>query len=48
MKTAAGVDKYLTGNGLISGISWTGEANGVFTASVTITGTGTLTEATAS
>ena len=46
--TAAGVDKYLTGNGLISGISWTGEANGVFTASVTITGTGTLTEATAS
>jgi len=28
--------------------SWTGEANGVFTASVTITGTGTLTEATAS
>jgi len=40
-------DKYLTGNGLMSGISWTGEANGVFTASVTITGTGTLTEATA-
>jgi|TARA_R110002020_G_scaffold67529_4_gene177323 hypothetical protein len=46
--TAAGVDKYLTGNGLISGISWNGEANGVFTASVSITGTGTLTEATAS
>tara|TARA_B100001094_G_scaffold309539_1_gene343295 strand:- start:77 stop:484 length:408 start_codon:yes stop_codon:yes gene_type:complete len=46
--TAAGVDKYLTGNGLISGISWSGEANGVFTASVSITGTGTLTEATAS
>ena len=46
--TAAGVDKYLTGNGLISGISWIGEANGVFTASVSITGTGTLTEATAS
>lgn len=46
--TAAGVDKYLTGNGLISGISWGGEANGVFTASVSITGTGTLTEATAS
>lgn len=46
--TAAGVDKYLTGNGLISGISWSGEANGVFTASVTITGNGTLTEATAS
>ncbi len=41
-------DKYLTGNGLISGISWNGEANGVFTASVSITGTGTLTEATAS
>jgi hypothetical protein len=46
--TAAGVDKYLTGNGLISGISWNGEANGVFTASVSITGNGTLTEATAS
>lgn len=46
--TAAGVDKYLTGNGLISGISWNGEANGVFTASVSITGTGALTEATAS
>lgn len=40
-------DKYLTGNGLMSGISWSGEANGVFTASVSITGTGTLTEATA-
>lgn len=40
-------DKYLTGTGLMSGISWNGEANGVFTASVSITGTGALTEATA-
>tara|TARA_R110002050_G_scaffold4549_1_gene21951 strand:+ start:7321 stop:7725 length:405 start_codon:yes stop_codon:yes gene_type:complete len=45
--TATG-DKYLTGNGLMSGLSWTGEANGVFTADVSVTGTGSLAESTAS
>jgi|TARA_R110002167_G_scaffold245999_1_gene451427 hypothetical protein len=44
--TATG-DKYLTGNGLMSGLSWTGEANGVFTADVSVTGTGSLTDSTA-
>ena len=40
-------DKYLTGQGFLTGISWSQEPNGVITASVSIQGTGALTEATA-
>jgi len=44
--TATGA-KYLTGSALMSSLSWTGEANGVFTADVSLTGSGTLAESTA-
>tara|TARA_R100001463_G_scaffold12385_3_gene33816 strand:- start:4666 stop:5082 length:417 start_codon:yes stop_codon:yes gene_type:complete len=40
-------DKYLTGQGFITGIAWNQEPNGVITASVSIQGTGALSEATA-
>ncbi len=40
-------DKYLTGAGFLTGISWSQEPNGVITASVSIQGTGALAEATA-
>ena len=40
-------DKYLTGSGFITGIAWNQEPNGVITASVSIQGTGALSEATA-
>jgi len=40
-------DKYLTGSGFLTGISWSQEPNGVITASVSIQGTGALAEATA-
>ena len=40
-------DKYLTGQGFLTGISWSQEPNGVITASVSIQGTGALTEDTA-
>ena len=40
-------DKYLTGQGFLTGIAWAQEPNGVITASVSIQGTGALTEATA-
>ena len=40
-------DKYLTGQGFLTGISWSQEPNGVITASVSIQGTGALAEATA-
>jgi|TARA_R110000803_G_scaffold36896_3_gene79336 hypothetical protein len=40
-------DKYLTGQGFLTGIAWSQEPNGVITASVSIQGTGALTEDTA-
>jgi hypothetical protein len=40
-------DKYLTGQGFLTGISWSQEPNGVITASVSVQGSGALTESTA-
>jgi hypothetical protein len=40
-------DKYFTGDGFITGVSTTQEANGLMTASFSIQGTGALTQSTA-
>lgn len=37
-------DKYLKGEGFITGIAWSQEPNGVITGSISIQGTGALTE----
>ena len=44
---ADSTDKYLTGQGFITGISWSQEPSGVMSASISIQGTGALAEATA-
>tara|TARA_B100000214_G_C23898306_1_gene595220 strand:+ start:549 stop:965 length:417 start_codon:yes stop_codon:yes gene_type:complete len=46
--TASGVDKYLYGSAYVTGFSVSQEANGVATASISLQGTGALTEGTAS
>jgi|TARA_B100000073_G_C23630935_1_gene532532 hypothetical protein len=46
--TASGVDKYYTGTCLVSSLDWSESANGLLTASVSLTGTGALSQATAS
>ena len=45
--TVSGVDKYYTGTALVSSLDWSEAANGILEASVSLTGTGALSQATA-
>jgi len=40
--TASGVDKFYSGNALVSSIDWSEAANGLLEASISLTGTGAL------